>query len=80
MLHDSDPQLSEVSQKKEITRIYPLDKTANSNLERKLLLNPEPTVKIQDEISPLLKKLLNDYQAEGVPPAYLPKDDIIYEN
>jgi hypothetical protein len=61
--------------------IYPLDRTANADGRRGLI---EPTAQpdaAQDppagrgEHPPLLKKLLQDYSASGLPPAYLPKPD-----
>ena len=58
--------------------IYPQDKTKNSNGRRRSL---EPISNISnqaendDPIPPLLKKILSDYAATGLPPAYLPKND-----
>jgi putative transposase len=70
-----------------IGRIYPQDKTKNAGGARRAL---EPISKIADTtdlnvsetepIPPLLRKLLSDYAATGLPPAYIPKvhvaDDI----
>lgn len=58
--------------------LYPLDKTANANGQRRAL---EPVSKkpfttppqTGDELPPLLRKLLADYAATGQPPAYLPQ-------
>jgi putative transposase len=59
--------------------IYPLDKTANAD-GRRALVEPEGiTVPPQDrgrtagELPPLLKSILQEYSATGLPPAYLPK-------
>jgi putative transposase len=59
--------------------IYPLDKTANAD-GRRAALEPDGTdAPAQDsrrktsEVPPLLKKILQDYSATGMPPAYLPK-------
>ena len=60
-----------------LERLYPQDKSANaSGLRRSLepkedaLLSTEP-----DDIAPLLKKLMADFAATGLPPAYLPQKD-----
>ena len=62
--------------------IYPLDKSANADGHRALI---EPTAldvasneSVVDkgrkgELPPLLKQLLQEYSATGLPPAYLPK-------
>lgn len=60
-----------------VCAIYPLDKTANAGAQRRTLepitaLTPaRPT----DAIAPLLRKLMADYAATGLPPAYLPMTD-----
>jgi transposase InsO family protein len=60
-----------------LSRIFPLDRTKNADGLRRSLepvaelpstLQPEPG------IAPLLKKLMSDYAATGLPPAYVPKD------
>ena len=54
--------------------LYPLDKTANAEGQRRALRpadrNPAPPS--GDELPPLLRKCLADYAATGRPPAYLP--------
>jgi putative transposase len=54
--------------------LYPLDKTANADGQRRALkptqTDPEPAQ--SDELPPLLRKCLADYAATGRPPAYLP--------
>jgi putative transposase len=59
--------------------IYPLDKSANAD-GRRALLEPkgmdapsEEGRRESSELPPLLKKILQDYSATGMPPAYLPK-------
>jgi putative transposase len=59
--------------------IYPLDKTANAD-GRRPLVGPDDTAAPQagrrctgDELPPLLKRILQEYSATGLPPAYLPK-------
>lgn len=59
--------------------IYPLDKTANAD-GRRALVEPEGIDMALDhgpprdsELPPLLKSILQEYSATGMPPAYLPK-------
>ncbi len=59
--------------------IYPLDKTANAD-GRRALMQPEGKAATPDdgprsasELPPLLKGILQEYSATGMPPAYLPK-------
>jgi putative transposase len=59
--------------------IYPLDKSANAD-GRRALVGPdrmdepsEDRCRENSELPPLLKKILQDYSATGMPPAYLPK-------
>jgi putative transposase len=58
--------------------IYPLDKTANSDGCRALIEpdgvdSPQQDRRAGDELPPLLKRILQEYSATGMPPAYLPK-------
>jgi putative transposase len=57
--------------------LYPLDKAANASGERRRLV-PVPAPQLLPEraptLPPLLRKLLAEYAATGLPPAYLPKD------
>ena len=60
--------------------IYPVDKTKNARGIRRSLDEPVTTLHAQmendaDPVPPLLKKLLAEYAATGLPPAYLPKDE-----
>ena len=58
--------------------IYPLDKSANAD-GRRALIEPDETDAVDDsrrkhgQLPPLLKKILEEYSATGMPPAYLPK-------
>jgi putative transposase len=60
--------------------IYPLDKAANSDGRRAAIESadtavpqtPEPQ-RTTGELPPLLKQILQEYSATGMPPAYLPK-------
>lgn len=63
--------------------LYPLDKTKNADGLRRRLdpLSPcagadDAVALPADEIAPLLKQLMADYAATGLPPAYLPPDVI----
>ena len=60
--------------------IYPLDKSANADGRRASSSSPTArTCRLDDsrrkdgQLPPLLKKILEDYSATGMPPAYLPK-------
>jgi putative transposase len=61
-----------------ICALYPLDKTANATAARRTLepiaaaLTPAPSAAA---MAPLLRKLMADYAATGLPPAYLPMSD-----
>lgn len=59
-----------------LATLYPLNKTKNANaLRRRLesIVSSEP--RPASGIAPLLKKLLADFSALGLPPAYLPSED-----
>jgi hypothetical protein len=59
--------------------LYPLDKTANAEGRRRPLEplaaadSVEDPVTPQSGMAPLLRKLIEDYVATGLPPAYLPR-------
>ncbi len=61
--------------------IYPLDRRANADGQRLLFEplaaaeggKPRASQRPEEEIPPLLKRLLAEYSATGLPPAYLPK-------
>jgi putative transposase len=59
--------------------LYPLDKTANADGRRALIepggtdVPPEGRQRTGGELPPLLKRILQEYSATGMPPAYLPK-------
>jgi putative transposase len=59
--------------------IYPLDKAANAD-GRRAVIEPGDTAAVPEgrrhtagELPPLLKRILQEYSATGMPPAYLPK-------
>lgn len=63
-----------------IDTLYPLDKAANAKGLRRLIgpvphSEPSPAPP-DDPVPPLLRKLLSDYAATGLPPAYIPKKEI----
>ena len=54
--------------------VHPLDKAANAQAIRRVL-DPAPNSNSpmpQAGIAPLLKQMMADYAATGLPPAYLP--------
>jgi hypothetical protein len=59
--------------------VRPLDKAANAEALRRRVdpKTPETSPMPATGIAPLLKKMIADYAATGLPPAYLPteKDD-----
>jgi hypothetical protein len=64
-----------------LCRIYPVDKQKNAQgwrARRATPLSPlsdKPSLK-PSGMAPLLQKIIQQYAATGLPPAYLPKDDI----
>jgi transposase InsO family protein len=69
-----DPRAGKV-----LARLYPLDRTRNADGCRRALepvdndVHDEPAANVKNEVAPLLRKLLEEYAATGLPPAYLPK-------
>ncbi len=67
-----------------LARIRPLDKIRNANGHRRLLASTDEATVTQpvtdtdstDSLPPLMRHLLATYAATGLPPAYLPKDDL----
>jgi putative transposase len=64
-----------------LARIYPLDKTRNADGHRRSL-DPPAITPVPDEahppddgIAPLLRELIREYAATGLPPAYLSKEE-----
>lgn len=59
-----------------LERLYPQDKSANASGLRRTLEPKEIDLSAEPEgIAPLLKKLMADFAATGLPPAYLPQQD-----
>jgi len=74
-VHLVDPRVGTM-----LARLYPLDRTRNADGLRRSLqeignssAEPKPSLDPQDGMAPLLDKLLQEYSATGLPPAYLPK-------
>jgi putative transposase len=73
-VHLVDPRTSAA-----LARLYPLDRARNADgLRRSLEPRANPPAELaavdkQDAIAPLLRRLLEDYAATGLPPAYLPQ-------
>jgi putative transposase len=75
-LHLCDPTTGAV-----LARVYPLDKRRNADAQRRTRAAPlahhEPPDNPTGEqpMAPLLRKLMAEYAATGLPPAYIPKDE-----
>lgn len=73
-VHLVDPRAGTV-----LARLYPLDRMRNADGLRRSLQEgvdvsvPDRGVEEPQEMAPLLRKLLEEYSATGLPPAYLPK-------
>ena len=61
-----------------LSPLYPLDKQANADRRRRRIdppLQMLETSRSTGSMAPLLKQLMQEYAATGLPPAYLPKHD-----
>jgi hypothetical protein len=66
-----------------LANVFPQDKIKNANQQRRALQPLPQAPEAQTEsspIPPLLRKILADYAATGLPPAYLPKEEIRKED
>jgi hypothetical protein len=67
-----------------LAEIRPVDKETNARRGRRIVEPipgceaPKPSPD-DDPLPPLLRKLLAEYSATGLPPAYLPKDELLRE-
>lgn len=66
--------------------LFPLDRQRNANLPRRTLERvDDPNIELAQQPvkasgpAPLMRKLLADYAACGLPPAYIPKDESVPE-
>jgi hypothetical protein len=65
-----------------LARLLPQDKAKNASGKRRALQadnGSEPVTITADPLPALLRKWMADYAATGLPPAYLPKEEISYE-
>jgi hypothetical protein len=72
-VHLADPKTGVV-----LCRLFPLDKHKNAQGQRAAkvpVAGTAGTIPPPSAPAPLLQKLLKDYAATGLPPAYLPKDE-----
>lgn len=60
-----------------LSRVFPLDKNRNADGLRAVIALAGTTPSPQEPagIAPLLRKLMTDYAATGLPPAYIPKEE-----
>lgn len=60
-----------------LSRVFPLDKNRNADGLRAVITPAGTTPSPQEPagIAPLLRKLMTDYAATGLPPAYIPKEE-----
>lgn len=75
VIHLVDPETSTI-----LAPLYPQNKSANADgLRKRRQSDPESKPQQQSlsfsEISPYLKKLMNEYAATGLPQGYIPKDE-----
>lgn len=64
---------------KVIARVFPLDRSKNASGLRRRLTPPQTQItdaRPAGELPPLLRRLLEDHAATGLPPSYLPKFDL----
>jgi hypothetical protein len=64
-----------------IARILPLDKERNASGRRRVLqpldeAMPALPLETRDPVPPLMRRILEEYAATGLPPSYLPKDEL----
>jgi len=67
-----------------LARVFPLDRSRNASGERRRLNSigseEHQASEHSDELPPLLKKLLENYAATGLPPSYLPKNEVKHQD
>jgi hypothetical protein len=72
LIHMVDPRTGTL-----LAPIYPLDKAENADGRRRVLdptiLADAPAPEPGDGMPPLLRKIIAEYYAPGIPPAYIPK-------
>lgn len=70
LVHLVDPDTG-----RQLCRLYPLDKSANADAQRRRITASPTRAAPQHQESPLLRKLMADYAATGSPPAYIPENE-----
>ena len=72
-VHLADPKTGTI-----LERIYPQDKKKNAEGVRapRVPVLPPASANAPSGMAPLLQKILRQYATTGLPPAYLPKDDL----
>ena len=72
-VHLADPKTGTI-----LNRIYPQDKKKNAEGVRapRTPVLPPAAASAPAGLAPLLQKILRQYATTGLPPAYLPKDDL----
>jgi hypothetical protein len=68
-----DPKSGEI-----LCRLFPLDKRRNAGGRRAAKAAPLMAEPAPGGVAPLLQKLIAEYAATGLPPAYLPKDERLF--
>ena len=64
-----------------LQRLYPVDKVRNADgYRRPIETQPQPEAHPNSGIAPLLRQMMSDYAATGLPPAYIPRDITIDDN
>jgi len=60
-----------------LCRLFPLDKNRNADGLRAVITPADPPRSPQESggMAPLMRKLMTEYAATGLPPAYIPKED-----
>ncbi len=74
-VHLCDPKTAQI-----LCRLYPLDKHQNAGGRRATRSSPLPAAPAPAGpagMAPLLQSLIAQYAATGLPPAYLPKDELL---
>jgi transposase InsO family protein len=61
-----------------LARLFPQDKTKNASGKRKIIESQNQTIVASNDkpLPALLRKWMADYAATGLPPAYLPKEEL----
>ena len=60
----------------DLQRLYPVDKIRNADgIRRPIETPPSADTRPDSGVAPLLRELMSDYAATGLPPAYIPQED-----